>query len=120
MNQIIFEHMVFQMAQFSKNEQSQKWESIISFFVHNSFNFKTRPALSITSEYVESVTLEIIFEKTLYYTKYHTQSTLWIFGTFSNLLNNLFLERKKTVTKIFILQKISILTFCTYDIMIYL
>lgn len=36
----------------------------VSVCVHNSFNIKTRPDLSINNENVESVTLEIVFEKT--------------------------------------------------------
>ena len=36
----------------------------VSVYIYNSLNFKTRPDLSITCRDIESLTLEIIFEKT--------------------------------------------------------
>ena len=67
----------------------------VSVYIYNSLNFKTRPDLSITCRDIESLTLEIIFEKT------HNTIVSVLYRPpnghseyFENFLTNIFFNKK--------------------------
>ena len=84
---------------------------VVSVYIHNSLNVKTRPGLSTNCRDIESLTLEIIYEKThnaIASVSYRPPNGN--FEHFENFLTNFFLNTK-TLTKMFILQEISILSY---------
>ena len=48
----------------SHQKRSDRKDAGVSLYIHNSLNFKTRPDLSTNCGNIESLTLEIITEKT--------------------------------------------------------
>ena len=82
--------MIYQIIQVA----IKKWGSVCLH--HNFLNFKTRPALSINCVDIESLTLEIISEKTrntivsVLYRRPYSRSEY-----FENFLTNFFFKYKK-------------------------
>ena len=83
----------------------------VSVYIHHSLKVKTRPDLSTSCGNIESLTLEIISEKTcntIVSVLYRPPNGH--FEHFENFLTNFFLNTK-ILTKMLILQEISILTY---------
>ena len=91
-------------------EMSDRKGGGVFVYVHNSLNFKTRPDLSIGIEHAESVTLEVLSEKTCKAIEnILDRPPDEHFKPFQNFLKT-FLLNTKILTKIFKLQEISIST----------
>ena len=106
-------NFTYDIPNYTSNNQkrSDRKGWVVSVYIHNSLNVKTRPGLPTNCRDIESLTLEIIYEKT------HNAivSVLYRppnghFEHFEHFLTKFFLNTK-TLTKMFILQEISILTY---------
>ena len=106
-------NFTYDIPNYTSNNQkgSDRKGWVVSVYIHNSLNVKTRPGLSTNCRDIESLTLEIIYEKThnaIVRVLYRPPNAH--FEHFENFLTNFFLNTK-TLTKMFILQEISILTY---------
>ena len=79
----------------------------VSVYIHNSFNFKTRADLCTNCRDIESLTLEIISEETR--NTIVSVSCRPPYGHLEHVEN--FFQIQKSLTKMFKLQEISILTY---------
>ena len=106
-------NFTYDLPNFTTNHQkkSDRRGGGVSVYIHNSLNLKPRPDLSKNCGDIESLTKEIISEKT----RNTIVSVLYRppnghFEHFENFLTNFFLNTK-ILTKMLILQEISILTY---------
>ena len=96
----------------SNQKRNDRQGGGVSVYIHNSLNFRSRSDLSTNCVNIESLTLEIISEKTrniLVSVLYkppngHAEH-------FENFLTNFFFQYKKLKPKMFISEEISILTY---------